>query len=363
MIWLALAATASLCAAAVSTPSSDPPQATSKSLVGFITNSPVVYQAELLTVASPQRNPLFTTADNPIFKTLSNRLSPERFERYMKSRLSQPEYVTNVMHFTNRIFDHFLPESLSQQVWTHFLARTNGRVMRMWAERSHPVFWPANPPSVRWQTNCVIYGMKGFTALSPCWELEGSPGQAPVTLLTRRHGYARGHGMGAEGLKNTFRGRRVWFLTAADEVVEARVGSAVTRASADCGDYTILMFQEDLPPSIQPLRVVDRAELDPRYPRLHQAPYLVLMPEQEGNVDTGLPGFSYPSMKGGDSGAPNLLPFFDELVFYGGRSTSGASQKMQEDIDALCKKEKVSPVTYQLRWVDLSRFPKYSPRP
>lgn len=327
---------------------------------GFWTNGPVVYRTAFGQMATPTRNLLYTRPDDPLLQRMSNNLTPERFERYKRARLSHPEYATNWVSFTNLFYSHFLPESLNHHVWTNMLSRTNGRTAQIWAERRHPMFWPANPPVVRWQTNSIVYGMKGFTALSPCWELEGAPGQAPVTLLTPRHGYTRGHGMGAQGIKRAFRGRKVWFATGENKVIEVRVTSAATRTSAEHGDYTILMFNEDLPPTIQPLRVVGSTNLLAHYPWPVRAPYLVVMPEQEGHAHVDLPGFTYKYMKGGDSGSPNLLPMPGELVFFGGRSTSGPSDAMQADIDALCKKEKVSSEKYQLRWLDLSAFPKYT---
>lgn len=327
---------------------------------GFTTNGPVVYRTTYGQMATPLRNMLFTRPDDPVFQRMSNTVAPAAFERYKRARLSQPEFQTNWVSFTNLFFSHFLPESLNNLVWTNMLSRTNGRTAQMWTERRHPMFWPANPPVVRWDTNSLVYGLKGFTALSPCWELEGTSGQAPVTLLTRRHGYTRGHGMGEQGLKRTFRGRKVWFVSAENKVVEVRVTSAVTRTSVEHGDYTLLMFNEDLPPSIQPLRVVAYTNMMAHYPWPSRAPYIVVMTEQEGHAHVELPGFTYSIMKGGDSGSPNLLPLPGELVFFSGRTTSGPSRAMQDDIDALCKKQKVSAANYQLQWVDLSRFPEYT---
>ena len=96
----------------------------------------------------------------------------------------------------SKIFDHFFPESLSHLVWTNIIAHTNGRETRIWAVRTYPPGWPANPPIIQWNTNGLMWGMKGLTALSPAWSDDGGGGQAPVTALTKRHGYVRGHSMG-----------------------------------------------------------------------------------------------------------------------------------------------------------------------
>ncbi len=324
---------------------------------GLGTNGPAVMKLHTITANVARRNPTYITADSPIFSNLSNRLSPENLARYKEKRLRQPEYLTNVSYFTNGVFDHYLPESLNHQLWTNFIAWTNGRTMEMWAERRHPFLWPARDPVVRWQTNSLVYGMKGFTGLSPCWDLEGAQGQVPITLITRRHGYTRGHGMGPEGIKQSFRGRKVWFVAADDTVVEAKVTSAVTRTTA--GDYTLLMFSKDLPDSIQPLRVIATDTMQQYYPLPMGRPYVTLMTEQTGNASADLPGFACATMKGGDSGSPNLLPYFKELIFFRGRTTSGPSTAMQEDINELCRKEKVDPKDYQLQWLDLSPFPRW----
>jgi hypothetical protein len=83
--------------------------------------------------------------------------------------------------------------------------------------------------------------------------------------------------------------------------------------------------------------------------------------EQSGNVSAGIPGFIVNTWKGGDSGSPNMLPFFDELVFLSGRSTSGPSADMQADMDELCRMQHLAPKRYQLQSVDLSSFPSYTP--
>lgn len=324
---------------------------------GLGTNGPAVMKLYVITANVAKRNPTYTTADDPIFSNLSNRLSPQTLARYKEKRLKQPEYLTNATYFTNGVFDHYLPESLNYQLWTNFIAWTNGRTMEMWAERRHPFFWPARDPVVQWQTNGLVYGMKGFTGLSPCWELEGAHGQVPITLITRRHGYTRGHGMGPQGIKQSFKGRKVWFVAADNTIVEAKVTSAVTRTTGR--DYTLVMFSKDLPESIQPLRVISVDTLQQYYFFLSGRPWVTLLTEQTGKVSADLPGFTCNTRKGGDSGSPSLLPFFKELVFFGGRTTSGPSTAMQEDINELCRKEKVDPKDYQLQWLDLSPFPRW----
>jgi hypothetical protein len=264
-------------------------------------------------------------------------------------------------HFTdatNFVFDHLLPESLHFQIWTNLIERTNGRTTRIWSVRTHPDGWPKKPPIVTWDTNGLMWGMKALTALSPCWDREGASGQAPVTALTLRHGYARGHSMGPDGFTGIFKGNKIWFVTTNNAVVQATVTRAVVRCQGG-RDYTILLFKDDLPPTIEPMRVIFYTNMLAKYP-YGRAPNSVFFgTEQSGHVSAGIPGFIVNTWKGGDSGSPNMLPFFDELVFLSGRSTSGPSAEMQADMDQLCRLQHLDPKRYQLQQVDLSAYPSY----
>lgn len=255
-------------------------------------------------------------------------------------------------------FHHFLSESLSYAVWTNAIARTNGREMLIWLGRSHPIGWPTNPPVIIWNTNNLMWGMHGMTGLSPCWEVESGIGQIPVTALSRRHGYARGHGMGPDGFNTNFAGRRVWFATTNNTVVQATVVRDVVRTGSS--DYTILLFSKDLPLGIEPLSVTSDTNVFSKYGFVLNTPIVFFKTEQTGRVSAELPGFMVDTWKGGDSGAPNMLPIGNQLVFCSGRSTAGPSARMQQDMDRLCEMEHLDPKRYQLQWVDLSAFPSYT---
>ena len=276
-----------------------------------------------------------------------------RFE----SALPSPSLV-GIEHPKTKVFDHFLPDSVNNASWTNLISITNGRNMAIWSTRSHPPEWPRKPPVVSWNTNSLIWGLKGMTALSPCWEDEGSSGQVPVTALTRRHGYTRGHGMGPDGFTTLRNGKKVWFLTMQNKLVEATVERAVIRMGAS-GDYALLLFGADLPASIQPLGVVDYGIFTNKYPRCEGAPWPILKTEQTGNVIADLPGFTGDTWKSGDSGSPNMLLLNGELLFLSGRSTSTPSRQMQADMDELCRKERLDPKKYQLRWMELSNYRSY----
>jgi hypothetical protein len=290
---------------------------------------------------------------------------PPEIRRAMVTFLAQA--TTQVRPVTNHVFDHFIVGSLNHLVWTNFIARTNGKNIVIWSQRSHPADWPTNAPTVKWNPDSLIWGMKGMTAISPCWELEGSSGQVPITLLTRRHGYARGHSMGDDGFRTKYYGKKVWFLAADNTLVERRVIRDVVRTFGVARrDYCVLLFDRDLPDSVQPMRVIPATEVlgvtPTRYAYCPGAPAPVFKTEQTGHVSAdipGIPGFYYDTFKGGDSGSPNMLPMPGELIFYSGRSTSGPTHELQADMDALSRMEGLDPKRYQLRWADLSAFPSY----
>jgi hypothetical protein len=262
----------------------------------------------------------------------------------------------------------FPPNSLGNLIWTNFIAHTNGKSTEIWSTYLLPPNFPPGyvpgtnlPPDtvpiLAWNTNCLMWGMKGETALSQCWTSQGGHGQAPVTALTRRHGYARGHGMGYAGMTSHFNGQRVYFCTKNNQVVEAVVRNAIVEIGSGY-DFTILLFSEDLPQGIEPLRVADAKAVQTKYPsRIPLLPWVVFLTEQSGNVSANCAPFTVNTWKGGDSGSPDLLPMPGELVFYSGRSTSGPSPQMQSDMDALSRSAGLDPANYQMQWLDLSSYP------
>jgi hypothetical protein len=268
---------------------------------------------------------------------------------------------------TNAGFDHFLADSLNHLVWTNLVAHTNGRSTSVWWERTHPADWPTNPPVAKWNPGSLLFGWRGFTAISPCWEGEVWSGQLPITALTRRHGYTRGHGMGAEGFSTNYVGRKVWFVTAKNELITVRILSQAVRfggaGTPSHRDYTIFLFDKDLPASIEPMGVAQLTTVAAKYVIGSAAPTPFFRTEQGGHVSAEIPGLAVPNWKNGDSGSPDMLPLPDELVFVSGRSTTGPTPEMQADMDELCHRQKLDPKRYQMRWVDLSRFPDYGRRP
>lgn len=289
---------------------------------------------------------------------------PPDLRRTMSYFLVANQTGVQIERQTNSVFSHFLPESLNHLAWTNLIAHTNGRSTAIWSARSRPPGWPDKAPEATWNRASLLWGMEGMTALSPGWEGESAPGQIPVTALTRRHGYTRGHHMGPDGFGTRFAGKKVWFLTKEDQVVERTVVREVVRTiPANPNDYTLLLFNKDLPQGIQPVAVAHQTNFygqdRVRFKLVYGAPPAVFKAEQTGHVSADIPGLTMPTWKGGDSGSANLLPLPGKLVFISGRSTSGASEAMQADMDELCRLQGLNPTRYRLQWVDLSCFPEY----
>lgn len=286
---------------------------------------------------------------------------PSNASPALLSRLTnQPAVIfrpISVRRGTNAHFDRFAPESLSHLVWTNFLARTNRQAALLGiADRR------SRPPVFTWNTNCWIWGSRGLTACSPMNESETWPGNAPgqvaITALTRRHGYTRGHSMGGEASQGMV-GAKVWFVTASNTLVTRIIKAQQTRVGGEpVRDYTVVLFDEDLPASIPPLRVAG-TNVHARYPWRPDAPHPLAIIEQSKAAQAGLQPFNGLWSKGGDSGGPILIPLPGELIFIGGISTSGPGPAMQEDMDALSRRAGLDPAEYQMQHLDLSRWPAY----
>jgi hypothetical protein len=235
--------------------------------------------------------------------------------------------------------------------WAAYIGSTNGKSDSLWATRT------ANPLRLAWNRNCILYGREGFTAISQLNGIPGNlPGQIPITALTRRHGYTRGHHLGTEGRRTDWNGFKVWFCTADDKVVQATVREAFVRSSGGY-DYTVMIFDRDLPKGITPMWVAKRPP--PEY-------YAVMFSTcQHGFVAANFPLFtssdvSRPAfndhnvVQGGDSGAPDMLTTPEgKLVFVGGRSTSGPSPQMQSDMDKLSASKGLKPDNYKMKWYSM----------
>lgn len=262
-----------------------------------------------------------------------------------------PRLITNT-------FAGFVAGSLADTIWSSL--HLEGRSTKLWEFWQLPAGWPSTPPVLRWNTNSLIWGYKGMTAISQVCEGEGAFGQGSITILTRRHGYLRGHGMGPSGLHPEKVGARVWFCTRDNQVIERKVKLLVTRFMDEgkVRDYSIILFDADLPATIEPMRVTDPDKVKRKYLFDDLSHKPVMMSLQGGFVTAGVAEWTVP-VAGGDSGAPRMLPLGGELVFLWGISTSPPSAEMQADMDMLSLKTGLDPRRYQMQWVDLDSYPDF----
>jgi len=339
----------------------DPAQArtnTEKAVPGLATVTLVTTNYLGLATNGPAMVELYSVTTTSV---ITNRTLPPRLATNPAAMRVFPSQFT----YTNAVFHAFVPGSVHYAIWTNFVALTNGRDMSIWSVRTRPDGWPKRRPVARWSTNSLVWGMKGLTGLSPSWQGEGYPGQSPFTALTRRHAYTRGHGMGPDGFNTQLAGQKVWFLTRDNRIVEAVIKRQVIRVSPGTNgvhrDYTIALLDRDLPDTIEPLRVATLAEFQSLYRFAQKVtwPQPIFQTEQAGHVSTGVSPLIVNTWKPGDSGSPNLIPMPGELIFFGGRSTTGPSHEMQEDMDELCRLEGLSPKKYQMHQANLSKYPDY----
>ncbi|MGO9202614.1 MAG: hypothetical protein ACLQM8_18995 [Limisphaerales bacterium] len=253
-------------------------------------------------------------------------------------------------------------------IWTDLLALTNTTTASLW-KTTPPLTDP--PTGMAWNTNCLIYHKFGLTAISQMnsWDIPcGCPGQIPVTALTGRHGYARGHGMGTPGTNNPMApALTVWFCTTnnpPNNLVPVNVLADIVRYDSQY-DYTVLVFDSDVSTmGITPMYVGDTPQSDTPILVTSQYPVnnvigsvIVNSPVMCGNI---LPLYSYQTMggpMGGDSGSPLMVPTTDNyLVFIGGigyttgAHTTGPCTQMQTDMDTLSTDAGLNPASYQMRW-------------
>ena len=188
--------------------------------------------------------------------------------------------------------------NLSYAIWTNCMIRgMNTRSQHRFAA-NHGNYGrpPTNHPAWTYDTNGLLYGWRGMTAIA-VWN-QSTGGQVPITMVTRRHGYRAGHqtipanGVGVETSTNgtfSFYGTGsgssnniIWFMDLHNVHHAMRVYDAVSGAqqAASChslwqpislgvayrnniitnvcpyyGDVGIFMFTEDLPPEIETMKV------------------------------------------------------------------------------------------------------------
>jgi hypothetical protein len=241
-----------------------------------------------------------------------------------------------------------LQNGLGWHAWTNFLEKSYGCDDSLYITRTYS---GDGPPTLAWSTNGLLRKFTNYTALSQVNSFCGSAGQVPVTLLSRRHGYMRGHGTIHDGdgwkIKTDYAGKKVWFCDENNNLVTATIkasfgGTGTVTGSTNSADFVVLLFDADVPSTIANIQVClaefyfeevlkksrDNCDLDPR--PLHRATMVTTSQLNRVGVYpwSTRAGFQQDCYIGGDSGAPQMLPVRDALVMFGGATTSGLGAKV-----------------------------------
>jgi len=326
--------------------------------------------------------------------TMGNLTDDQRFGYTMSRQMTWTNAAYNTYTWLSN-----QPNTFSWYIWTNMIARTNGNTMDIWQTKAYSIATRSN--YVR-NPNCFMNGISNLTALSQLQDAIGNePMAPPFTALTRRHAYTRGHGAGVEtgtaAITNMeCAGKNVVFVGAANEIVTMTCGERVTsnQSPGVYADFTIVIFTEDLPACITPMKALSQASLNllqniyygptiyPTYgydPSDQYAtvrnPYIPITSERDGHLSTSPgfyssgqgfsylgPNFAYPNFKAGDSGSPDMFLIGTDLAMGAGRTTAPASSPViQQVIDQLSINAHLDPALYQIELVDLTSYPTYPP--
>jgi hypothetical protein len=251
------------------------------------------------------------------------------------------------------------PPTIQAALWYSFTAATNaGNIPQIWSNTA--------TLTPQWQTASPIYGKAGFTAIA-CEANSGfvwsNQWWIPITALTKRHVYYRGHSTG--GTNGQFftsgNGLPVHFLTPDNQIVTAYTAANI-KGSGSAYDYNIAILSNDLPASIQPIIMTDTTALNTKLgknPIGFWPNFKPLLGTCQHNQIGTLDGSSYNPHNfyvGGDSGSPDFYIVSNSLVMVQGRTTAGWSSQMQADADALSRWAGLDPAQYQIQLFDFSQF-------
>jgi hypothetical protein len=268
----------------------------------------------------------------------------------------------------------YVLDDLRWAMWTNFIRQTStiSGINNIYeAAHTHPTGWPnAHDPDVAWHANCFLYHYRGFTGISMCNAKElWSDGETdinvpPITALTDRIGYLRGHGIAgprglhvpSPGYTDDWNGTNIWFCDASNNVVKDVIAGAYVGCPYDCGetnpdwDFTLVFFETNLNDiGVSPIPFVAAPPVNP------EAPYHICFKKTQNNTfDTGVPGFEVSDWGGenGNSGGPLLLPLpSGDLAFIGGittvQMTGQATNNIQTALTNLFDYFSANPSLYQ----------------
>ena len=260
------------------------------------------------------------------------------------------------------------PPTIQAALWSSFTAATNGHT-------SQTEFANAGGEitNITWDTGSPLYGKTGFTAFS----LESNfaifnttngvwnPSQwgVPVTALTKRHCYIRGHSNGATNgvIDTATNSAPIHFLTADNQIV-TRYEIAAFKEYGGGMDECLVLLDADLPDSIEPVTMIDAAAFAAKlakntlgfYPGFN--PLLGTCQHNQIGTTDGTHYNPHNFYIDGDSGSPDFYLLNGAVVMLQGRTTTGYNAQMQADADALSRFAGLDPSQYQIKLLDLNQF-------
>lgn len=242
-----------------------------------------------------------------------------------------------------------------------FLSRTN-RSTALWTRREHINIWPTNRTMQIWNTNSLLYGLEGYSALSQCHVGEFLCGHPSFTLITPRHAYGAGHMFALRGYGEYHTG--IFFCGTNGAVQMGITTNAICYADAQTRDYILVQFDHDIT-NAQPVTVMTSSDFL-KYVMPHtMGKWVWLLPNKWGNVaaypnqypNPLFQNLYEPSVDFGDSGCPNLVPTPDgKLVFSGGRTSTMINDQMLRDLAALCATNGLDTNIYWPKFYDFSKY-------
>lgn len=200
-----------------------------------------------------------------------------------------------------------------------------------------------------WNTNCLLYGVTGFSGLSQVSALGGTLGK--FTLITPRHAYTAGH---------TANSGRVYFVGR-----DGATNAADTLArfiNTTNGDYCLVIFSNALPVTVEPVRCAYQSTVEvkhPPVPAVSGAPVVYLETCQHGYVgsQTCVVGSGHVMHQGGDSGNPRFIVVSNTIVNYNGTSGTLLSSNFMADLNALTVGAGLATNDYQPSVWTLGEYP------
>jgi hypothetical protein len=267
--------------------------------------------------------------------------------------------------------------TLASEALAQTMAATNAGFASyaMWHQHSHPAGFPSNAaPILSWNSNSWFYGKAGLTAMSKCNDGHGAAaydGQAPITLLTRRHGRTIGHQTcqtvtSHEHSTNTFRaGKHVWFCDTNSIVQTATIARQITRYTENQWDYAIFIFTEDVTNTVESAELVTLSQAELNWPQpangfrdnFTSCQHSYMTPSFNDGDNTW---FGHSFFAGGDSGSASGIATRDRLIYLHNPVGPSATVMAQyvADMRTLCELESLDPDNpkYQLTYADLAPY-------